>query len=194
MLSRYRKEKEGSRFSSAAAAAAIGCMTALLLAACGGRQQLKSFHNVITADDSLNIELSRSTQLKYHSPSLGLDIEYPSYLRHQYLEDEQMEVFLNDDLSLSFMEQQVFKGDDIFRTPGQQLMGMGAELLEVGDDYSIHTGQEGDFEYYAKVIDDSTRLITVILRYLPDRAEAAKPLKDYVHDYKLPADSVPRSE
>lgn len=193
MLSRYRKEKEGSRFSSAAAAA-IGCMTALLLAACGGRPQLKSFHNVITADDSLNIELSRSTQLKYHSPSLGLDIEYPSYLRHQYLEDEQMEVFLNDDLSLSFMEQQVFKGDDIFRTPGQQLMGMGAELLEVGDDYSIHTGQEGDFEYYAKVIDDSTRLITIILRYLPDRAEAAKPLKEYVHDYKLPADSVPRSE
>ncbi len=96
-----------------------------------------------------------------------------------------MEVFLNDDLSLSFMEQQVMKGDDIFRTPGQQLMGMGAELLEAGDDYSIHTGQEGDFEYYAKVIDDSTRLVTIILRYLPDRADAAQPLKEYVHDYQL---------
>ena len=29
----------------------------LLFCACGGRQQLKSFNNVITADDSLNIEL-----------------------------------------------------------------------------------------------------------------------------------------
>ena len=92
---------------------------------------------------------------------------------------------MNDDLSLSFMEQQMFKGDDIFRTPGQQLMGMGAELLEAGDDYSIHTGQEGDFEYYAKVIDDSTRLVTIILRYLPDRAEAVEYLKEYVHDYSL---------
>lgn len=157
----------------------------LLTASCQNRQQLKSFNNVITADDSLNIELSKSHQVTYHSPSLNLDIEYPSYLRHQYLEDDQMEVFLNDDLSLSFMEQQVMKGDDIFRTPGQQLMGMGAELLEAGDDYSIHTGQEGDFEYYAKVIDDSTRLVTIILRYLPDRADAAQPLKEYVHDYQL---------
>ncbi len=157
----------------------------VLTMSCQNRQKLKSFNNVITADDSLNIELSKSTDLTYHSPTLNLDITYPSYLRHQYLEDSQMEVFLNDDLSLSFMEQQVFKGDDIFRTPGQQLMGMGAELLEAGDDYSIHTGQEGDFEYYAKVIDDSTRLITIILRYLPDRAEAASPLKEYVHDYKL---------
>ena len=157
----------------------------LTLIACGNRQQLKSFNNVITADDSLNIELSHSKQMTYHSPTLNLDIEYPSYLRHQYLEDDQMEVFLNDDLSLSFMEQQIFKGDDIFRTPGQQFMGMGAELIESDDDYSIHTGQEGDFEYYAKVIDDSTRLITIILRYLPDRAEAAEPLKQYVHDYTL---------
>ncbi len=152
---------------------------------CQNRQQLKSFNNVITAEDSLNIKLSKSTEITYHSPTLGLDVTYPSYLRHQFLEDSQMEVFLNDDLSLSFMEQQVFKGDDIFRTPGQQLMGMGAELLEAGDDYSIHTGQEGDFEYYAKVIDDSTRLITIILRYLPDRAEAAAALKQYVHDYKV---------
>ena len=166
-------------------ALAVFFSSLLLFTACQQKQQLKSFNNVITADDSLNIELSHSQQIDYHSEKLGLDISYPSYLRHQYLEDEQMEVFLNDDLSLSFMEQQVLKGDDIFRTPGQQLMGMGAELLEAGDDYSIHTGQEGDFEYYAKVIDDSTRLITIILRYLPDRADAAEVLKEYVRDYKL---------
>lgn len=162
------------------------CLLALLfLAACQNRQQLKSFNNVITADDSLNIELSHSDTIFYHSAALGLDIQYPSYLRHQYLDDDQMEVFLNDDLSLSFMVQEMEGGDDLFRTPGQQLMGMGAELLEATDDYSIHTGQEGDFEYYAKVIDDSTRLITIILRYLPDRADAAGDLKQYVHDYKL---------
>jgi hypothetical protein len=158
----------------------------LLMASCQNQQRLKSFNNVITADDSLNIELSKADTITYHSDRLSLDITYPSYLRHQYLEDDQMEVFLNDDLSLSFMEQQLFKGDDIFRTPGQQLMGMGAELLEAGDDYSIHTGQDGDFEYYAKVLDDSTRIITVILRYLPNRAEAASDLRKYVHDYRLP--------
>jgi hypothetical protein len=158
----------------------------MLLTSCQQRQQLKSFNNQLTADDSLNIELSKSSEITYHSEKLNIDITYPSYLRHQYLEDEQMEVFLNDDLSLSFMEQQIMKGDDIFRTPGQQLMGMGAELLEAEDDYSIHTGQEGDFEYYAKVIDDSTRLVTIILRYLPDRGEAAEFLKKYVHDYTLP--------
>ena len=98
---------------------------------------------------------------------------------------QKMEVFLNDDLSLSFMVQNIYTGDDIIRTPGQQLMGMGAELLEAGDDYSIHTGQEGDFEYYAKILDDSTRTVTVILRYLPDRAGAAEGLKQYVHDYQL---------
>ena len=157
----------------------------LLMASCQNKQRLKSFNNVITADDSLNIELSKADTITYHSDRLSLDITYPSYLRHQYLEDDQMEVFLNDDISLSFMVQNLYKGDDIFRTPGQQLMGMGAELLEAGDDYSIHTGQEGDFEYYAKILDDSTRLVTIILRDLPDRSGAAEGLKQYVRNYQL---------
>ena len=160
-------------------------LSLVLLLSCQNQPKLKSFNNVITAEDSLNIELSKADTLTYHSEKLGIDITYPSYLRHQFLEDEQMEVFWNDDLSLSFIEQQIFKGDDIFRTPGQQLMGMGAELLEAGDDYSLHTGQDGDFEYYAKVIDDSTRIITIILRYLPDRAGAAEGLKEYVRNYSL---------
>ena len=160
-------------------------LSLILLLSCQNQPKLKSFNNVITAEDSLNIELSKADILTYHSEKLGIDITYPSYLRHQFLEDEQMEVFWNDDLSLSFIEQQIFKGDDIFRTPGQQLMGMGAELLEAGDDYSLHTGQDGDFEYYAKVIDDSTRIVTVILRYLPDRAGAAEGLKEYVKNYSL---------
>ena len=160
-----------------------GLCFCMLATACQNRQQLKSFNNVITPDDSLNIVLSQSDTVTYHSEALGFDITYPSYLRHQYLADEQMEVFMTDDVSLSFMEQRMDGSEDIFRTPGQQMMGMGAELLEAEDDYSIHTGQEGDLEYYTKVIDDSVRFITVILRYNPNHAEAVEPLKQYVHDF-----------
>ena len=157
-------------------------ISALLLFSCGNRQQLKSFNNVLTGDDSLNIELSKAELVRYHSQALGLDITYPNYLRHQYLEDDQMEVFMTDDVSLSFMVQDMM-GEDLFRTPGQTLMGMGAELLEAGDDYSIHQGHEGDLEYYGKVIDDSTRMVTVILRYGMNHTEAVAPLREYVHDY-----------
>ena len=150
---------------------------------CGNRQQLKSFNNVMTSDDSLSIELGNSDTILYHSPHLGIDISYPSYLRHQYLADDQMEVFMTDDVSLSFMVQNMLGGNDIFRTPGQQLMGMGAELIEAEDNYSIHQGTEGELEYYGKVIDDSTRFITVMLRYNPNQAEAAAPLRQLVHDY-----------
>ena len=157
-------------------------ISALLLFSCGNRQQLKSFNNVLTGDDSLNIELSKAELVRYHSQALGLDITYPNYLRHQYLEDDQMEVFMTDDVSLSFMVQDMMD-EDLFRTPGQTLMGMGAELLEAGDDYSIHQGHEGDLEYYGKVIDDSTRMVTVILRYGMNHTEAVAPLREYVHDY-----------
>ena len=154
-----------------------------LFLSCGQRQQLKSFNNVMTSDDSLAIELGNSDTIHYHSPHLGIDISYPSYLRHQYLADDQMEVFMTDDVSLSFMVQYLQGGDDIFRTPGQQLMGMGAELIEADDRYSIHQGTEGELEYYGKVIDDSLRFITVILRYNPNQADAAEPLRQLVHDY-----------
>ncbi len=154
-----------------------------LFMSCGNRQQLKSFNNVMTGDDSLAIELGNSNIIQYHSDDLDLDINYPSYLRHQYLAGDQMEVFMTDDVSLSFMVQDLQKGDDIFRTPGQQLMGMGAELIEAGDNYSIHQGTEGELDYYGKVIDDSTRFITVILRYNPHQAEAAEPLRQLVRDY-----------
>ena len=137
---------------------------ALLLIAiflsCGNRQQLKSFNNVMTGDDSLAIELGNSDTIFYHSPDLNIDISYPSYLRHQFLADDQMEVFMTDDVSLSFMVQDLQKGDDIFRTPGQQLMGMGAELIEAD-----------------------------VLRYNPNHSEAAKPLRQLVHDY-MPSRSM----
>ena len=166
----------------------------MLCVACGNRQQLKSFNNVITGDDSLAIELGNSDTILYHSPHLDIDISYPSYLRHQYLADDQMEVFMTDDVSLSFMVQDLQKGDDIFRTPGQQLIGMGAELIEADDNYSIHQGTEGELEYYGKVIDDSTRFITVILRYNPNHSEAAGPLRQLIHDYTPTRSMHSRSE
>ncbi len=156
----------------------------LLLVACQSRQT-KSFVNVLDSNDSLNIAMGEYTIVNYHSEQLDIDIEYPSYLRHQYLEDDQMEVFMDDnDVSLSFMVQN-YDNDDLYRTPSQTLMGMGAELLEAGEDYSIHTGQEGELEYYGKVIEDTTRVVTVILRYLPKHAEAVGPLRQYVHDYRV---------
>lgn len=161
----------------------LSLLFSVLFIACGNRQQLKSFNNVMTGDDSIAIELGNSDTIHYHSDALGLDISYPSYLRHQYLDDDQMEVFMTDDVSLSFMVQYLDRGEDIFRTPGQQLMGMGAELIEATDDYSIHQGTEGDLEYYGKVIDDSARFITVILRYNPDHAEGVEPLKELVRTY-----------
>ena len=156
----------------------------LLFAACGQRQQLKGFNNVLTGDDSLSIEFSKADTIYYHSDALDLDIAYPDYLRHQYLEDDQMEVFMTDDVSLSFMVQDLDE-TEIFRTPGQTLMGMGAELLDAGDDYSIHQGHEGELEYYGKVIDDSTRMVTVILRYGMNHTEAVDFLRDYVSNYTI---------
>ena len=153
----------------------------LCLTAC--RQQMpKAYVTELDSNDSLTIAMGNSKMIDYHSDRLGIDITYPSYLHHQYLEEDQMEVFMTDDVSLSFMVEHI--NDNLRRTPGQDMMGMGAELLDAGDDYSIHAGQDGDLEYYGKVIDDSLRFITVILRYDPRHAEAVEPLKELVRDYK----------
>ncbi len=93
-----------------------------------------------------------------------------------------MEVFMDEDVSLSYMVEHL--DDNLHRSPGQTMMGMGAELLEAGDNYSIHTGQDDDLEYYGKVIDDSLRFITVILRYHPRHAQAVEPLKQLVRDFE----------
>lgn len=153
---------------------------ALCFVACR-QQQPKAYVMELDSNDSLTIALGDSQMMNYHSDKLNIDITYPSYLRHQYLEEEQMEVFMTDDVSLSFMVK--YLNDNLRRSPGQDMMGMGAELLDAGDDYSIHTGQDGDLEYYGKVIDDSLRFITVILRYAPEHAEAVEPLKELVRDY-----------
>jgi hypothetical protein len=147
------------------------------------RQQApKAYTSELDSNDSMSISIGESKMVSYHSDRLGIDLIYPSFLRHQYLEEDQMEVFMDEDVSLSYMIETI--GDELHRSPGQSLMNMGAELVDAGDDYSIHTGQDGDLEYYGKVVEDSLRFITVILRYDPRHADAVEPLRQLVRDFK----------
>ena len=151
---------------------------------CGGNRQPKAYSSQLTSDDSMTIRMGQWELIKYHSQKLGLDIDYPSFLVHQDLPEESgQEVFMADDISISVLADSL---NGMRYSPGQQMMGMGAELIDVGDDYSIQEGSEDDWDYYGKVIDaDSTRLITVILRYSPNHSEAVAPLREWVKNFKV---------
>ncbi len=151
---------------------------------CSGQQQPKSYSSELTGSDSLIIKMGQWNLLKYHSDRLGFDINYPSFLIHQDLPEEagMQELFMMDDVSLSVMVGNV---DSLATSPGQQMMNMGADLVEVTDRYSIQVGQEDQWEYYGKVIDDSTRVITVILRYFPEHEESVEALKEWVRTFDV---------
>ncbi len=139
----------------------------------------------VTGADSIAMRMGNYTLQKYHSHRLGIDINYPSFLVHQELPDEvgMQELFMMDDVSISVMVDSL---SGMMRSSGQMMMGMGAELLEVGDDYSIHEGQDEKWEYYGKVIDsDSLRQVTVMLRYYPEHADAVELLKEWVRDFSI---------
>jgi hypothetical protein len=58
--------------------------------------------------------------------------------------------------------------------------------VDVGDNYSILTGADENWDYYGKVIDDDTvRVITVMLRYHPDHEVAMDPLREWVDRFKV---------
>ena len=159
-------------------------VSALGMLACGG-QQPRSYVSELTAGDSLSIDMGDWVLMKYHSDRLSLDINYPSFLVRQELqpEDGPQEVFLWRNVSLSILVDSL---TGLSRTTGQAMMGMGAELLEVGDDYSIHEGEDEDFEYYCKILDsDPKRSITIILRYDPKEADAVEQLKEWVRDFSI---------
>ena len=163
----------------------IALTTLLLLASCSSKQP-RSYSTALTPDDSLSIAMGDWVLMKDHSDTLSLDIFYPSFLERQDLpaDDGLQELFMWQDVSVSVIVDSL---SGMMRSSGQMLMGMGSELLESGDDYSIHEGQDEQWEYYAKVMDsDSLRQITVILRYDPGHAEAVEPLKEWVRDYGLP--------
>ena len=152
---------------------------------CSSRQQPKSYVSELTSSDSVTIRMGNYTLLKYYSDRLGMNINYPSYLIHQDLPDEvgMQELFMMDDVSISVMVDSL---SGMMRSSGQRMMGMGAELLEVGDDYTIHLGQDEKWEYYGKVIDsDSLRQVTVILRYYPEHEDAVIELKDWVKNFSI---------
>ena len=157
----------------------------VMLWSCNSRPQANGYVSELTSADSLSIKMGQFTLLKYHSDRLGFNINYPSYLVHQDLPDEvgMQELFMMDDVSISVLVDSLA---GMMRSSGQRMMGMGAELLEVGDDYTILEGQDDKWEYYGKVIDsDSLRQITIILRYYPEHEDAVIELKDWVRNFEV---------
>ena len=50
--------------------------------------------------------------------------------------------------------------------------------------FCILTGSEDKWDYYGKVIDvDSTRVVTVMLRYYPEHSEAVEPIREWVNNF-----------
>jgi hypothetical protein len=164
------------------AALTIGIM--ILLGGCGNSQQPKAYVTELSSDDSMTIRMGQWELIKYHSDKLGLDINYPSFLIRQPLPSEtSQEVFIADDISISIIVDSL---NGMNYSAGQQMMGMGADLVDVGDNYSIQTGSDEFWDYYGKVIDDDTiRIVTVMLRYAPDHSEAVEPLREWVNNFKV---------
>ena len=163
----------------------VAVMLLLLTGCFEGQKQPRAYTSEMTSADSVAIRMGNYTLMKYHSDRLGFDINYPSFLVHQDLSEEEgmQEVFMMDDVSISVMVDSL---NSMMRSPGQQMMGMGADLVDVGDDYSIHEGAEDEWEYYGKVIEsDTLRLVTVMLRYYPEHADAVELLKEWVRDFKI---------
>ena len=163
----------------------LAVVAIVMLWSCNSRPQANGYVSELTSADSLSIKMGQFTLLKYHSDRLGFNINYPSYLVHQDLPDEvgMQELFMMDDVSISVLVDSLA---GMMRSSGQRMMGMGAELLEVGDDYTILEGQDDKWEYYGKVIDsDSLRQITIILRYYPEHEDAVIELKDWVRNFEV---------
>ena len=161
----------------------MAIVASVMLCGCKSRPQPNGYVSELTSADSLSIKMGQFTLLKYHSNRLGFNINYPSYLVHQDLPDEvgMQEIFMMDDVSISVLVDSLA---GMMRSSGQRMMGMGAELLEVGDDYTILEGQDDKWEYYGKVIDsDSLRQVTIMLRYYPEHADAVVELKDWVRNF-----------
>ena len=159
-------------------------MCLALLASCGNTQQPKAYTSELTSDDSLTIRMGMWDLTRYHSEKLGMDINYPSFLYHQEMPSEtSQELFVADDVSISVIVDSL---SGMNYSAGQQMMGMGADLVEVGDNYSILTGAEDKWEYYGKVIDvDTTRIVTVMLRYFPNHSEAVEPIREWVNNFEV---------
>jgi len=156
----------------------------MAITGCNGKQHPKAYSNVLSSADSMLIKMGQWDLVKFHSDKLGMDINYPSFLYHQELPSEtSQEVFISDDISISVIVDSL---TGMNYSAGQQMMGMGADLVESTDRYSIQTGVDDKWEYYGKVIDDDTiRTVTVMLRYYPEHADAAEALREWVRNFDL---------
>lgn len=161
-----------------------GVLCLSLLVSCVNTQQPKAYTSELTSDDSLLIRMGQWDLTRFHSDKLGMDINYPSFLYHQELPSEtSQEMFVAEDVSISIIVDSL---TGMNYSAGQQLMGMGADLVDVGDNYSILTGAEEKWDYYGKVIDvDSTRVVTVMLRYYPEHSEAVEPIREWVNNFEV---------
>ena len=161
-----------------------GVLCLALLISCGNSQQPKAYTSELTSDDSLLIRMGQWDLTRFHSDKLGMDINYPSFLTHQELPSEtSQEMFIAEDVSISVIVDSL---NGMNYSAGQQLMGMGADLVDVGDNYSILTGMEEKWEYYGKVIDvDSSRVVTVMLRYFPNHSEAVESIREWVNNFEV---------
>ena len=161
-----------------------GVLCLSLLVSCGNTQQPKAYTSELTSDDSLLIRMGQWDLTRFHSDKLGMDINYPSFLYHQERHSEtSQEMFVAEDVSISIIVDSL---TGMNYSAGQQLMGMGADLVDVGDNYSILTGAEEKWDYYGKVIDvDSTRVVTVMLRYYPEHSEAVEPIREWVNNFEV---------
>ena len=172
------------RIKSAIVIVSLGL--AMILGSCGGQRQPRAYGGVgeLSSDDSMTIKMGQWDLLKYHSDKLGIDINYPSFLVRQDLPDEPcQEVFMADEMSISVMVDSL-KGTR--RPASQQMLAMGADLIEVGEDYSIQEGSDEDFDYFGKVIDDdTTRIVTVMLRFKPEHSEAVEPMREWIRNFTL---------
>ena len=158
-------------------------LAVLLTASCiSGQQQPKAYTSQLTSNDSLTIRMGQWDLTRYYSEKLGMSINYPSFLYHQEMPSETcQELFVADDVSISVIVDSL---NGMNYSAGQQMMGMGADLVDVGDNYSILTGSEDKWDYYGKVIDvDSTRVVTVMLRYYPEHSEAVEPIREWVNNF-----------
>jgi hypothetical protein len=167
--------------------ATISLLLSALLTICGcwgGNKKMKAYSTELSSSDSMTIQMGNYTLIRYHSPRLGFDINYPSFLIHQELPSEtSQEIFIKDDISISVIVDSL---SGMNYSAGQQMMSMGADLVESTDHYSIQTGVDDKWEYYGKVIDDDTiRIVTVMLRYLPEHDEAVEGLRDWVRQFDI---------
>ena len=72
---------------------------------------MNAYSTELSSSDSMTIQMGNYTLIRYHSPRLGFDINYPSFLTRQDLPESAglQEIFMMDHAELDFAPQ--FRAD-----------------------------------------------------------------------------------